>query len=819
VTLPSPSRNSSGLPTSGTARWAALGRVLAGPLLIVVAVVVVLNGLVLQPKIPSQHPDILGFWLPTYCFLGKSLAAGHIPAWNPHVMGGLPFAADPQSGWMYLPAMLLFGALPCGVAIRVMIVLQPVLGGLGLYGFLRSEGLSRPAATTGGLALSLALAASRLGLFLPFPSAFAWTAVLLWACSALLKAGTWPARLGWLALAGAAWGQLAAAYSSHGLILGTVAVAFYIAAKAWQAARQGTRSWGGSFALTALLAVAFVGVNLAFFLPRLAYVSESSYGRVLAGPAQLGPAPGAAWPLKLAVAPGGYLGIAALVLSFAAFSSRRYRPLAVAFGVYGALSYLLGVGGVASAVARITEGVPVLNFFAHFPGRLSLGLLLALPILAALGVEAWTEAGRARDRVLMVAPGALVFVVLPMVLGAGWARLIIPAVGAAGGGIALVAVARRPRLAALIPVVLVCELTTAGLVGQTSGPLGASRAYSDDLFGTRTTNWLVPMAAPDINVESYLRPGPVAQALKRSDSRYLSLDPAEALFRGYLTLQDPDHWGLMANQRAMLFGLHDAQGYNPVQLERYWRYMRATSGGELAYNTSVFRRRPSTATMNLLHVESVVAPVGQGPEGWHSVTQEGRWVVYRTPSLTAQSWVLTDVRVVEDPEASLRAVTAPDFDPTSTVVLEVDPARLFGGIANRGGAGLGGPQRDRRPQTEILPVEAPAPAVVLVRIPYARNWHATVDGQPARIFPADHFLMGVPVQSGSHTIGLTYDDPWIGYGLLGSLLSLLALAVAALVTRMGGPGGRQPRERSERIRLLRSPWRWGRSEGSGSSGR
>ncbi|HVM33858.1 MAG TPA: hypothetical protein VM784_00745, partial [Actinomycetota bacterium] len=55
----------------------------------------------------TAHPDVLTQWLPVHCFLGKSLAAGNVPQWNPYVMGGVPFAADPQSGWMYLPAMSL----------------------------------------------------------------------------------------------------------------------------------------------------------------------------------------------------------------------------------------------------------------------------------------------------------------------------------------------------------------------------------------------------------------------------------------------------------------------------------------------------------------------------------------------------------------------------------------------------------------------------------------------------------------------------------------------------------------------------------------
>src|SRR4051812_24170546 len=52
--------------------------------------------------------DILQAYLPYYSFLGEHLRHGHIPGWNPHQFAGAPFAADPQSGWMQLPVMVLF---------------------------------------------------------------------------------------------------------------------------------------------------------------------------------------------------------------------------------------------------------------------------------------------------------------------------------------------------------------------------------------------------------------------------------------------------------------------------------------------------------------------------------------------------------------------------------------------------------------------------------------------------------------------------------------------------------------------------------------
>ncbi len=781
-----PRRWLQGLPTQ-IWRW---GRAAGGPLLIVAGVMVVLHGFAFGSKVSSQHPDVLGFWLPTYCFLGKSLAAGHLPAWNPHVMGGLPFAADPQSGWMYAPAMLLFSALPCGMAMRLLIALQPALGGIGLYGFLRSERLSRPAATTGGLALAMGLAASRLVLFLPFPSALAWTAVLLWLCSATLNAETWGRRFGWTLLAALAWGQLAGAYFSHGLILGTAAVAFYVGAKGLWGARVGRVRGKDPLLLGGLLAVTFIGANLAFLLPRIAYVPETSYGRVVSGPAQLGPAPSPLWPLKLATAPGGYLGMAALVLALAAPWSRRHRRLAVGFGLLGVLSYLLGVDGIAPTLARAVEGVPVLDFYAHFPGRFSLGLFLALPVLAAIGLDAWIEPRLPRERALMVAPGILFFLVLPAVLGAGRVRLLIPTLGTVAGAVALMRAARRVELAPLVPALLALELTAGGLLGQTSGSFSANRAYADNLFGTSRTNWFVPLARADVDVNAYLRPGRIGRALAGSASRYISLDPDEATSRGYLTLQHPADWGLMANQRAMLFGLQDAQGYNPVQLERYWTYVRAVSRRPLAYNASFFDQ-PSAATMDLLDVGRAVVPFEipasaqparpAGPSEWTPLAREGRWLLYGSPDPPPKASVLTSWQVVGSSDASLRAVTATGFDPSRSVVLEGRP-RLgsAGATASRGPARVS--YRADGPQSAAVTVDVPAPAVVLVRTPFARNWHATVDGRVIRILPADHLLQAIPVSAGRHEILLTYHDPWVGYGLLGSALSVLFVLAAAGVS-------------------------------------
>src|SRR6266513_4459343 len=168
----------------------------AGPILIVAAVLFATRGLVFRNYLTDQHPDILALWLPRWSYLGHSLRAGHVPVWNPLQFAGVPFAADPQSGWLYAPVMALFSTLGCGTALRMFVLLQPLLAGLGLYWFLRTEGLHRVAATAGGVSLAMLIASSNVGLSLPFDATLAWTPLVLVGAGRYLRARTWPARLG-----------------------------------------------------------------------------------------------------------------------------------------------------------------------------------------------------------------------------------------------------------------------------------------------------------------------------------------------------------------------------------------------------------------------------------------------------------------------------------------------------------------------------------------------------------------------------------------------------------------------------------------------
>ncbi len=743
----------------------------AGPALIVIAVIIVLRDFLFEGRITSLNGDIQAAFMLNHCFLGESLAAGEMPGWHPNVMLGTPFLADAQAGWMYLPAMLLYTLFPCDVAIRLFIVLQPVLAGLALYWFLRQEDLSRAAATVGGLVLAVVMSSSKIAINIPFPDSLAWSAILLAVGARYLRAETWSGRIAWGVAVAAAWGQLAAAHLSHGFLMGTGAFLFYAVVRTRTDVTEGRISWKRAGASAALLIVLFAGVNLAHLLPVAEYTPRSNFGLGYTGMSEtaarlqgLAPprpvifrAAEPIWILRLATAPGAYFGAASLLLAAAGLWVRKTRALTIAFGLYVALMYLLGLRSVVTGVtSALGEGM-VSDFYTHSPGRFVYGAIFGLTILAALGVEAWREAPTLRTRVAMVAPGALLWGAGPIVAGAYPSRLALFGLGAlAAAGLGFWST-RRVAAMAVLPALLAVELVAGAILGQLYPDLAKSG------LETPGTEWmpLKRLPLPAIDAASYVKGSRAERAASMGEGRVITLGA-----------------GLIPALRPAYSDLEMAQGYNPLQVRRYWTYFRALEEGQPRYNKSIFTAMPGPVPVSLMNIEWVFVKGGTIAPPDEERVLESDTDVYRLDAGTRAS--LHPWTVVGGSSEALAAVTSDGFDPDGAVILETDPslgpARTK---AVRGSADI----IERTSQRIELDVESPAPAVLLVRQAFDEHWRASVDGRDTPVLAADYFLQGVPLPPGEHEVVLRYDNPWIGYGLAGSGATLVAALGAWLVTR------------------------------------
>lgn len=89
-------------------------------------------------------------------FFGAEMfrSTGHIPEWNPYILGGLPFIAA-MHGDIFYPTAWLRWILPVDTAMNIGFAVHIVLAGLFMYLFLRALKLGWTAALAGGLAYEL----------------------------------------------------------------------------------------------------------------------------------------------------------------------------------------------------------------------------------------------------------------------------------------------------------------------------------------------------------------------------------------------------------------------------------------------------------------------------------------------------------------------------------------------------------------------------------------------------------------------------------------------------------------------------------------
>jgi hypothetical protein len=784
------------------------------PALIAASVLFALRGFAFAGGLTNQHPDLLTFWLPRLSFLGDAVVAGRIPLWNPFEMAGYRFAADPQSGWLYAPPMLLFSLFSPGPALRLFIVFNPLLAGLGMYAFLRKEALGRAAATGGGLVLAMMMSTSTMAISLPFAGALAWATVLLVAASGYRSAERWSRRLAWLALGGFAWTQVAAAHMSHGLVIATAFATVYLVAGAVADARAGIVAARSAAGRAALFVLVLPLAALPILVPHVDFLGESSlrggYGALGdTGQSEVGDPLGsngiwAAWPLGFAAAPGAYAGAAALACVLLAARARRLRTLVVAIGglalaAYGLTSPLLVTAGWFRALVL---KIPFGDVYLHNPGRLRYVAVVALPILAAAGLQGLVDRPFSpHAAIAWLGAAAFTLVALPLIAGGDFVRFAMVAAALLAAGPLLFGLGtRRWRWA-----------SSSALVGVLTVELLASAVYAQSYRGgtiftgleTGDHPSLVPQVLryPTLDEGAYLAPTPIVEHIRAQPGRYATWAPPAAYFeKGYLWMKSSADWPALAPTRGTLFEVPDALGYNPVQLPRYWRYIRATNELSVFYNASVLNM-PSVEDVRLLGLRYLVVPTGLEPPVEGRVVEEADgyslWeLADRQPEATG-----TDrVEVARTIQEALEVVTTPGFDPAGTAI--VADFKVFGvvGETTRWGAWVVG----RSPTELRLRLEPANGGVLTIRSAFDPGWRAEVDGEEARTLPVDGFLQGVIVAEASpREVVLTYHDDAVMLGLaLGAAVwaALLGAPFMALVLERRSVPGRASPRRSTRSR-------------------
>lgn len=727
-------------------------------------------------------------YYPWSAFLGESLRAWRVPGWNPHTFSGAPFAADPLSGWTYLPAMLAFGALPLVPAIDAYVLLHLLLAGLGTYALARALGMS----ASGALLAAVAYAFSgfmyeRNACCWPYAAVVAWLPMAVLGTEMALRRTRWIEPVAWWSLSGFALGQTAAAWPGQGSYYALLAVSGYVAYRTLLTPLPGSPGLAGrlgAFALhgaaSPLIAGALAAASL---LPRIEYVSLSN----LAGGYDKEHAATAGLAVRDWVRIAGhgspwYAGAAVLALALAAPLLVRARFNAPYWATLSLAALILS-NATPTPLHAVLYRVPgFARMHPHGPDRTMVVFYLGVALLAGACLTALGERGE-KARWLAAVPAVMVLSLLAR--APGLSALPLVAAGAAVLSIAAgLGFPSRRRVLHGLQLALVL-LVFADLAAGGERVIAAHKGVGgkNEMWKGKPERFYAPRGG-----EAFLRSLP-----SREPFRYVGFAPSPGnrrlpytvLFASQPTI------ALGVNNRAFSTGLQDVQGYNAVHLVRYDQYLAAMNGRRQNYHDAeVFARALDSPLLDLLNARYIIAPARVNPK--HTSTRrllrthptvygDDQVRIVENRGALPRAWLVHEARRVEPGEA-LDLLKSGQVSARRTALLEQTPPPL-GRPADPGAERVMVLQHT--PDRIRFRVSAKADALLVASEVYYPAWTASVDGRAAPLLVANHTFRAVPVPAGEHVVEMRFESATLHAGLAisGTTYALLAAVLAVCVLR------------------------------------
>jgi len=721
-------------------------------------VILVLGCLVwLAPVIPDPgevlfwrggaFSDLLITHWPNAVFLRRSLLEwGQIPLWNPTILSGAPFFADPLSGLWYPPLWLAAG-LPPALAFNLLIYLHLVWAGLGTWRLSRRLGLADPAASLAGLAFSgTPKLIGHVGLgHVTLVFAVCWTPWVLLAADSAARAvqASVRRRVQTAALAGGAAGLvflIDPRWVPYVLLMAIPYATWVVSHSHTRLAapsddpqrrpeghlgdlmgRGALSAWGRGLGSLAVVGLASVGIAAGLALPLAEFVGLSTR-------AGLSAAESAAFALpleKLANLLAADLGVwpewqtyAGAVVLFLASVALVFNWRRSAFwGAAAAVALLIGLGGGSPLYSILRSLVPGFAQLRVPPRSLFL-CAFAMAVLAGYGLQRLLSGELPAKRLIGLASAIGAATLL-----SGW-----------------FSASRAPaeqQLTIWLPHVVSVGLIGIGLAWTRVSRQGGDRAWA---------GWVL-LILLDLGLVNFvtleLRPGAgLADPRAQSLADLVEGSPPPRTFSPSYSLAQPS---------SALLGVETADGVNPLQLASYNRFMSVATGipGE-GYSVTLppFPEggpqesrvvQLDAERLGLLSVSEVLAayPVQAGrlePAG----TLEGHHR-YTNPAARPRAWVETRAA------PGWRPIRSEEWTPNRIRIVATGPGRL-----------------------------------VLSELAYP-GWKAEVDGSPALLQTVSGLFRAVDLPAGEHEIQFRLRPPSL---IVGSGITLIAgLALTSLWIR------------------------------------
>lgn len=736
---------------------------------------------------------------PWYSYLGQRLREFGIPSWNPAQFSGAPFAADPQSGWSYLPAMALFTAFPLPAAVPLFIVVHLALAGFGVYALARLLAISPIGALAAGAGYMLSGPIFSRAVCCPAQvQVGAWVPLLLIGAELAVRRPVLRQRMPGIILAALAMSQILASWLGQGSYYALMVMGAYLAWRCFVQPARPNPPWRErlyDFFSTSFIFGAFAaGFAALGLLPRLEYnrlsnVAGGSYDGLGETAAATGGWQAGHTVFEHVTRNAYYPGGIAIALAVVALVLTKGRNLTGFFSTVVVAGFILSSSRRTPLHEILFAVLPRFeDLHSHWPQRVALVVFPAVAILAGAAIGALPEwFGRWRGTLVVAAIPigiAVAFVVGLRQAGDALPPVVLASVAAVA---ALVMVAgcwrcRRlwPYLPGALALLLIVDLLVANREMLAHGDYGGFHK---------------------VDIAAYYAITPGAQFIldRTGDEagRYFGFDPMlrhseterPALYRFQFPSQTAIQ--LAVNNRATVYGMQDVQGYNPVQLQAYVDFMHDINGEAQEYHdANIYPNGLDSPLLDLLNARYILIPSVIPPgrddlqraiDRFPTIYQDEEVRVLLRSSAAPKAWIVHEARNAQAPVAR-QLVESGAVDPY-TVALIDRPSTLDGTVRSSGTDTV--ELLLDEPEVLRYRTTTSAPGMMVTSEIAYPAWKAYIDGEPVEIATAFGLLRAVEIPAGTHTVEFRFESPNEVWGMAITMLSVLAAGASLAWSRFG----------------------------------
>ena len=267
--------------------------------------------------------------------------------------------------------------------------------------------------------------------------------------------------------------------------------------------------------------------------------------------------------------------------------------------------------------------------------------------------------------------------------------------------------------------------------------------------------------------EELQKPDEIVNLLAR-DSTYFRLFPAPA--------QQLGKWSHsvypFSENRYMAFGIYSLGGYHAAKLKIYQDVMDAMFA---SFNAGVY----PAAIVDMLNAKYIYSlfPLFRDEPSFPLVASGNNMYLYENRNACPRVFCVDTFRVLP-PEEALRALRAPGFDPSRSVILSEAPS-----IRPESAEGSSARITEYGLNAVAIKAHVEHPCILVMSEIYYPDWHAAVDGKEAPLLRADYCLRAVALGAGDHEIRLHISSRVLRVSLI---VSIVSFAVAAALPAAEG---------------------------------